>query len=92
MKHWNFFPCLFLLLAVFWWGHVELSKTRMELDQFRPKLEINSPLLDAPFNFGAPMIPPLGLPPENTPFFDPLAPNSADGSKNHQPNGILKST
>ena len=91
MKHWNFFPSLFLLLAVFWLGHVELTKTQLEIDHSRPKIEIKS-LIEPQMNFGTPMIPPLHLPPDNTPFFDPHAPNSADGNKNHQPNGILKST
>lgn len=91
MKHWNFFPSLFLLLAVFWLGYIELSKTKLEIDQFRPKIEIKS-ILDGPMNFGAPQIPPLILPPDNTPFFDPHSPNSADGSKNHQPNRLPKTS
>lgn len=94
MKHWNFFPSLFLLLAIFWWGHVELFKFEMEIEQFRPKIEIHSPLFekDEPLNLGVPPIPPFILPPENTPFFDPLSPNSADGNKNNKSNGVFKST
>lgn len=92
MKHWNFFPSLFILLAVFWWGHVELSKAQMELDMFRPKIEIKMPKIEENLNFGVPTIPPLGLPPENTPFFDPLSPNSADGSKNHKSPGVFKNS
>jgi len=91
MKHWNFFLSLFLLLAVFWLGYIELSKTKLEIDQFRPKIEIKS-LMDEPLNFGAPQIPPLYLPPDNTPFFDPHSPNSADGSKSNQSSRVLKNS
>lgn len=88
MRHWNFFPSLFLLLAVFWLGHVDLAKTQLEIEQFRPKIEINSPPLDGPMNFGVPQIPPLYLPPENTPFFDPHAPNSAENGFQEKKNKI----
>jgi hypothetical protein len=92
MKHWNFFPSLFLLLAVFWLGHIDLTKTQLEIEQFRPKIEIKSPLLDGPMNFGVPQIPPLYLPPENTPFFDPHAPNSAENPKSQGlPNSFRQS-
>lgn len=79
MKHWNFFPCLLLLLAVFWWRFVDLRLEEMKIEGTRPKIEIRS-IIDEPMNFGAPKVPPLILPPENTPFFDPHGPNSAEKS------------
>lgn len=88
MKHWNFFPSLFALLAFFWWGHVELTKQQMELDMFRPKIEIKMPKIDDNLNFGVPPIPPLNLPET----FDPHGPNSADGNKSNQSKGLPKTS
>lgn len=80
MRHWNFFPCLLALLAVFWWRFVDLRLEEMKIEGTRPKIEIRS-INDGPMNFGVPPIPQLGLPPENTPFFDPHAKNSAENPK-----------
>jgi hypothetical protein len=92
MKHWNFFPCLLALLAIFWWRFVDLRLEEMKIEGTRPKIEIKAPSLDGPLNFGTPLIPNLNLPPENTPFFDPHAPNSAETPKSQGlPNTLRQS-
>lgn len=87
MNHWNFYPSLLALAAIFWWRFVDLRIEETKIDGSRPKIEIKSPSLDGPMNFGVPPIPPLFFPDE--PTFNPKGRNSAESPKS---SGLSKAT
>lgn len=76
MKHWNFFPCLFLLAALFWWKFVDLRVEELKINGQNKEKTIESPPINSIFNLD---LPPLVLPPSGgAEKFDPLGPNSAE--------------
>lgn len=72
MKHWNFFPCIFLLLAIFWWRHIDFRIEELRRENSRPKTET---IFDGPFKLD---LPPVILPQIKEQNFDPLGPNNAN--------------
>ena len=79
MKHWNFFPCLFLLLGVFWWKLIDLRVEELKTDNQKSESVIDAPPINSIFDLN---LPPMVLPPSTKKGqFDPLGPNSAGESK-----------
>jgi hypothetical protein len=86
MKHWNFFPCLFLLLALFWYRFVDLRVEELKINGQNKEKTIEVPPINSIFNLD---LPPLVLPHSGgVEKFDPLGPNSAENSEIEKKNSI----